>query len=134
MFQNRKKKWNKTIYIAKKIGIQEDDYGNSVAIYEEPKKYEMNVQPISSSPDIEEFGENASLIQKAVIEYNKYFDKFKEFDIAYLDGANPNGEKINGENANYRLYPPRNQNRCIILYFERLTQGKLMQNLQQNYQ
>lgn len=80
----------------------------------------MNVQPISSSSDIEEFGENANLIQKAVIEYDEYFGKFKEFDIAYLDGITPDGEKVNGENANYRLYPPRNQNRCILLYFERL--------------
>lgn len=129
MFQNRKRKWNKTIYIAKKIGIQEDDYGNTVTIYEKPQEYEMNVQPISSSPDIAEFGENSNLIQKAVIEYDKYFNEFKEFDIAYLDGATPAGEKINGEKANFRLYPPRNQNKCIVLYFERLTQGKLMQNL-----
>lgn len=129
MFQNRRRKWNKTIYIAKKIGIQEDDYGKTVTIYEKPKKYEMNVQPISSSPDIAEFGENSNLIQKAVIEYDKYFNEFKEFDVAYLDGATPDGEEINGEKANFRLYPPRNQNKCIVLYFERLTQGKLMQNL-----
>ena len=25
------------------------------------------------------------------------------------------------DNANYRLYPPRNQNKVILLYFERLT-------------
>ena len=24
------------------------------------------------------------------------------------------------ENANYRLHPPRNQNKCIVIYFERL--------------
>ncbi len=129
MFQNRKKKWNKTIYIAKKIGIEDDDYGNSVTKYEKPQRYEMNVQPLSSSSDIEEFGENANLIQKAVVEYDKYFNKFKEFDVAYLDGVNPNGEEINGEKANFRLYPPRNQNKCIILYFERLVQGKSMQSL-----
>ena len=120
VFQNRKKKWNKTIYIASKQGIEEDDYGHTVTKYEKPQKYKMNVQPISSSSDIEEFGENANLIQKAVIEYDEYFGKFKEFDIAYLDGITPDGEKVNGENANYRLYPPRNQNRCILLYFERL--------------
>lgn len=85
----------------------------------------MNVQPISSSDDIQEFGENAKLIQKAVINYNKYFGKFKEFDVAYLDGITPEGETVNGEKANYSLYPPRNQNKRIIIYFKRLTQGKL---------
>ena len=28
---------------------------------------------------------------------------------------------VNGENANYRLYPPRNQNKAIVLYFERIS-------------
>lgn len=129
MYQSRKKKWNKTIWIAKKIDTSEDDYGNVIVNYDEPIKYQINVQPISSSPDIEEFGENASLIQKAVIKKDKYLGKFKEFDIAYLDEATPENEEINGANANYRLYPPRNQNKCIVLYFERLLQGKSIQNL-----
>ena len=81
----------------------------------------MNVQPLSSEADIAEFGENAKQVQRAVVEYKKYFGKFKEFDVAYLDGTTPDGEEVNGENANYRLYPPRNQNKVILLYFERLT-------------
>lgn len=153
MFPNRKKKWNKKIWIANKIGSKEDDYGYQIPIYDKPEMYMMNVQPISSYSDMQEFGEKAEQIQKAVIERNKYLGKFREFDIAYLDGANPlenGGEFIvsvsdlnigevknvnslqiknlvteeitcySGENANYRLYPPRNQNKCIVLYFERL--------------
>lgn len=120
MFQYRKKKWNKKIWIAKKIGTEEDDYGYEVPIYDKPKMYMMNVQPISSEADIQEFGENAKTMQKAVIEYSKYFGKFTEFDVAYLDGATPDNEEINGADANYRLYPPRNQNKAIQIYFERL--------------
>lgn len=120
MCQNRKKKWNKKIWIASKIGTEEDDYGHEIPIYDKPKMYMMNVQPISSYSDMQEFGEKAEQIQKAVIEYDKYFGKFKEFDVAYLDGANPENELINGENANYRLYPPRNQNKVIQIYFTRL--------------
>ena len=120
MFQYRLKKWNKEIWIAKKIGTKEDDYGYEIPIYSKPKKYKMNVQPISSSADIQEFGERAKQMQKAVIELKKYFGEFKEFDVAYLDGINPNEEDVNGSNANYRLYPPRNQNKCIVIYFERL--------------
>lgn len=115
------KKWNKNIWIAKKIGSKEDDFGHEIPIYDKPEMYEMNVQPISSSTDIQEFGENAKQTQKAVVEYDKYFGVFKEFDVAYLDVVSPEGESVNGEKANYRLYPPRNQDKCIVLYFERLT-------------
>ena len=121
VFQYRKKEWNKKIWIAKKIGTQENDYGTEIPIYDKPEEYMMNVQPLSSEADIAEFGENAKQVQRAVIEYKKYFGKFKEFDVAYLDGVTPDGEEVNGENANYRLYPPRNQNKVILLYFERLT-------------
>lgn len=121
MFLNRLKKWNKKVWIAKKIGSKENDYGYEIPIYDKPEMYMMNVQPISSEADIQEFGENAKQMQKAVIEYKKYFGKFNEFDVAYLDGASPDGEESNGENANYRLYPPRNQNKVIQIYFERLT-------------
>ena len=141
-----KKEWNKKIWIAKKIGTQEDDCGYEIPIYSRPEPYMMNVQPISSEADIKEFGENAKEMQKAVIEYKKYFGKFKEFDVAYLDGISPlNESEINGEKtssinelqvknltlkendsykckkANYRLYPPRNQNKVILIYFKRLT-------------
>ena len=121
MFLSRLRKWNKKIWIAEKIGTKEDDHGYEVPVYNKPKQYEMNVQPITSEADIQEFGENARQMQKAVIEYSKYFGKFKEFDVAYLDGVEPTGELINGENANYRLHPPRNQNKVIQIYFERLT-------------
>lgn len=122
VFQNRKKKWNKKIWIAKKIGTKEDNYGYEIPIYAKPEMYEMNVQPISSEADIQEFGENAKTMQKAVIEYNKYFGKFKEFDVAYLDGITPENEteETYGRDANYQLYPPRNQNKVIQIYFKRL--------------
>lgn len=154
MFQSRFKKWNKKIWIAKKVGSIEDDDGYEIPIYSRPKVYRMNVQPINSSADIQEFGEKASEMQKAVIELKKYWGEFKEFDVAYLDGASPlsdGGEMIinvseltgakvrdvhelevknlaTGEvvgytcpNANYRLYPPRNQNKVIQIYFKRFT-------------
>ena len=42
-------------------------------------------------------------------------------DVAYLDGTTPDGEENNGDNANYRLLPPRDGNSVIIIYFEKLT-------------
>lgn len=113
--------FKKKIYIAKKIsGTSKDRYGNLIVTYSEPKMYEFNVQPISSEVDKMEFGEKASMIQKAVIPIF-YQNEFKENDVAYLDGITPQDEKEFGSNANYRLYPPRNQNKRIIIYFERLT-------------
>ena len=112
--------WKKRVYIASKIGIEFDDEGNQVIKYSEPKMYEFNVQPISSEIDLMEFGEKASMIQKAVIPI-KYKHCFKENDVAYLDDISPMGENNFGDNANYKLYPPRNQNKVIIIYFERLT-------------
>ncbi len=120
MFQYRYSKWNKKIYIAKKIGTTTNDYGYDISVYSEPKEYLINVQPISSEADIQEFGEHAKEMQKAVLEKSKYLDEFKEFDVAYLDGATPEGESYYGEKANYRLYPPRNQNKVIQIFFRRL--------------
>lgn len=113
-------KWNKTIYIASKKSLEDDDYGNQIILYDNPKKYNFNVQPISSNVDLLEFGEKANMIQKAVIPMS-YKGMFKENDVAYLDDIVPEGEENSGDKANYRLYPPRNQNKRIVIYFERLT-------------
>lgn len=113
-------RWQKPIYIASKIGIDVDDEGNEIVLYDTPTLYKINVQPVSSEVDLVEFGEKASLMQRAVID-KKYKDCFKENDVAYLDGQTPENEEQNGANANYRLYPPRNQNKIITIYFERLS-------------
>lgn len=112
--------WKKKIYISSKLGTELDDFGNEIVLYDEPKSYMFNVQPISAEVDLVEFGEKASMIQKAVIPI-RFKDFFKENDLAYLDGKTPDNEEKNGTNANYKLYPPRNQNKVIVIYFERLS-------------
>ena len=116
------KDWVKDVYIASKIGVQLDIEGNEIVAYDKPNKkpYKFNYQSVSSNADIAEFGENAKMMKKAVIPIS-YQGQFKEFDIAYLDGATPDGEENNGDNANYRLLPPRDGNSVIIIYFEKLT-------------
>lgn len=114
------KNWKKTIYIASKIKTDIDDYANEIIVYDKPIKYEFNVQPINSEVDLKEFGEKSSMIQKTIIPI-KYKHLFKENDVAYLDDASPEGEISYGDNANYKLMPPRNQNMAIVIYFERLT-------------
>lgn len=116
------KDWVKDVYIASKKEVAYDDEGNEIVIYNKPNEqpYKFNYQPVSTDADIAEFGENAKIMKKAVIPIS-YRGQFKEFDVAYLDGATPDGEKNYGDNANYRLLPPRDGNSVIIIYFERLT-------------
>ena len=114
--------WAKDVYIASKVGTQLDIEDNEITIYDKPneKPYKFNYQTLSTDADIAEFGENAKIMKKAVIPIS-YQGQFKEFDVAYLDGATPDGEKNYGDNANYRLLPPRDGNSVIIIYFEKLT-------------
>ena len=110
-----------TVYISKKIGTYDDDNGNEIPIYEKANKYRFNIQPVNSASEIQEFGELAPKMKVAVItERYKYDNKFEEFDVAYLDGVNPNGEVIKGDNANYRVYAVQPQNMIIKLYFIKL--------------
>ena len=116
------KDWVKDVYIASKIGVQYDIEGNEIPVYDKPNKnpYKFNYQSVSTDADIAEFGENAKIMKKAVIPIS-YQGQFKEFDVAYLDGVTPDGEENYGDNANYRLLPPRDGNSVIIIYFEKLT-------------
>ena len=116
------KDWVKDVYIASKVGTQLDDEGNEITIYDKPNEepYKFNYQTLSTDADIAEFGENAKIMKKAVIPIS-YQGQFKEFDVAYLDGVTPDREENYGDNANYRLLPPRDGNSVIIIYFEKLT-------------
>ena len=116
------KDWVKDVYIASKIDVFLDDEANEITIYDKPneKQYKFNYQTLSADADIAEFGENAKIMKKAVIPIS-YQGQFKEFDVAYLDGVTPDGEENYGDNANYRLLPPRDGNSVIIIYFEKLT-------------
>lgn len=116
-----RKQWNKKIWIAKQIPNELDDYGRP--LYEKPVEYHWNVQPVSAEDEMEKFGQNAYLMQKALIEM-KYFGQFKEYDLAYLDGVTPEDETVNGSKANYKLLPPRNQNKCIRIYLEKIINKK----------
>lgn len=111
--------WSKRLFIASKIGTDIDDEGNQISIYDEPQEYMFNYRGVKSSADLVEFGELASITQRMVID-RKYEGMFKEFDVAYLYDATPEGEAINGDNANYVLLPPRIGNSVIIIYMQKI--------------
>lgn len=113
-------KVKRRIYIASKEDSVLDDYGNEIPKYSKPQKYMFNVQALTDSSEIREFGEISSKMKRITItEKAKYLGKFKEFDVAYVDNI-PINEVNYGDNADYRLYLVREQNTTIIVYLLKL--------------
>lgn len=111
----------KDLYIANFLREDEDDYGNSIKVYDKPIFLgKQNIQPLSGTSDIAEYGTRVRQMQKVLLDYNKYLNKFKENDVAYLEVITPEYEKVYGEKANYRIDSVRNQNKKIVIYFEKL--------------
>ena len=111
-------------YIAKKLDVEYDEYGNQIEKYDTPKPFSFNIQPVNSSSEIQAFGEKATSMRKALVSKKIYLNEFKEFDKVYLDGATPENETINGANANYRIYAINPQNVALIIYMTKLVKGE----------
>ena len=112
--------WAKTLYIASYRENPNDDVeGNEIREYDEPVEYTFNYQPVTSYLDIQTFGKDATITKKMVIPI-EYAGRFKEYDLAYLDGATPEGEECNGDNANYVLIPPKVGNQVVIIYCQKI--------------
>lgn len=119
-FENDTTDYKTDCYIAKKLPVVEDEYGNQLEVYDKPEPFSFNIQPVNSSSEIQAFGERHIKMRKALVSKSEYLNKFNEFDKVYLDGATPNGETKNGANANYRIYAINPQNVAIIIYFIKL--------------
>lgn len=112
-------------YIAKKTGINSDDYGNMIPEYElySSKPFHINIQQVNQSSDVQAFGEKVNRMKVALLKGEdkiEFLKNVKEFDLAYLDGANPDNEEVVGSNANYRVYSIKPQNVALLVYFEKL--------------
>lgn len=112
--------WAKTLYIASYKGSPSlDDEGNEIREYEKPVKYEFNYQPVTSYFDIQVFGKDSTITKKMVIPM-EYAGKFKEYDVAYLDGVIPKKEEKYGDNANYVLLAPKEGNSAIVICCQKI--------------
>ena len=111
--------WKKPLYIATFKEVIYDDELNEIRTYNEPVAYEYNYQPISSYLDIQTFGKDTTEMYKIVIPI-KDKDLFNEYDLAYLNGATPEGEANYGDNANYVLLPPKEGNAVVIIYCQKI--------------
>ena len=119
IFQN----WNKDLYIANKKDVTLDDYGNEIVTYDTPFYFgKVNYQPLTKK-DLEAYikvyGETQNSIISLLIDYTED-GRFKAFDLAYLYGATPNGEQVNGANANYIVRSYKPQNTKIMVIFEEI--------------
>jgi len=114
---------NKDMYIAKKIGVEYDDYNNETIIYDKPFFYgKKNYQPmnlVSLQSYMSVYGETKNNIVQLLID-NSERNKFKVFDVAYLYGNTPKGESVYGENANYVVKAFREQNTKILVILEEI--------------
>lgn len=118
------KNWDKVCYISSKLPSIEDEYGNQIEQYGEPIKYKFNYQPVTDQREfatIEKYGGQSDGSIKALVDYNKFKGKIKDFDLAYLYDATPIDEEKYGEKANYRVVKSIPQNTKILIYFEILT-------------
>lgn len=122
------KNWNKEIYISNKIGVDLDDYGNEIVKYDKPFYLgRCNYQPLNNKQFeayIKAYGETNNNIVSCLVSYKDYH-KLKQFDLAYLYGKTPKGEKINGDNANYIIRAFKPQNTKIMVIFEEIIKEEI---------
>jgi hypothetical protein len=108
------------VWIAKKLREETDEYGNQIEIYDEPQKYMFNVQTLTETSEIMEFGEKVSSTKSiSITEKKKYQGKFKEFDLVYVDNS-PENEVNYGDNADYKIVGVRPLNTSIKIYIQKL--------------
>lgn len=114
------KRWYKRVYIARKIGSQIDVDYNETTIYGKPTAYKMNIQPTNADSDLEAFGETSFGMMRAIVPFEKFNGKISEFDVAYIY-TTPEGESVDGANADYRVKSVSVQNLAMSIYFEKIT-------------
>lgn len=118
--------WNKDMYIATKDEVIVDDYNNEIVKYNEPFYFgKVNYQPLTTKQleaYIKTYGETENNVVSCLIDY-KDKDKFNIFDVAYLYGATPESELINGANANYKVRAFKPQNTKIMVILEEIIKG-----------
>lgn len=108
--------WRKTVYVAKFLAQSQDSKLNPIKTYDTPVAYLLNVQPLSEDDRIEMFGANAKKMFRAMV-LDIDVD-INEFDVAYLEGATPQGESSNGFNSNYIVRRVQRSNVAVTIFFE----------------
>lgn len=92
--------------------------------YVKPQKYELRfnhltIQPASGYTSVLEFGEKVSRVWNGMASMKEFAGLFKEGDLMYIDGAEPDEQYENelgyGASANAKITSVREQNVMIKL-------------------
>ena len=77
--------FEKEIWIAKRKSIETNENGIDVEIFEAPKKYYLNYQPISGYLDLQQYGEDINNIYRIFVNRNSFQGVINVGDRAYLN-------------------------------------------------
>ena len=121
---------DKKLYIAKKIGVENDDYGNQLPYFDIPRVHCFSYMPTSGQVDYQIYG---TLINNMFTAYlpMRYLGCINSGDVAYLiDGENQNIDELVDldyknkycEHANYRVKLVQPQNVRVKIIFEKIKQ------------
>lgn len=125
------KNWDKPMYIATKNKVTYDDYNNEIVEYNKPFYYgKHNYQPLVGNQlqaYVATYGEVKGEVARLFIDYTDK-GKFKQFDLAYLYGATPEGETQYGENANFIIKTYKEQNLKIMVVFEEIIKDETLES------
>lgn len=120
---------DKNLYIAKKIGVETDDFGNENPYFELPvKSYQFSYMPTSGQVDYQIYGANINNMFTSYLPMC-YLGKIKSGDIAYMiDGETQNIDELvcidendkYCKNANYRVKLVQPQNVRVKIIFEKI--------------
>ncbi len=118
----------KDIYIArKKRPAKLDEYNNEIVEYEKPFFFgNMNYQPLTwktLQSYMSVYGETQSNVVQLLVDISDA-DRISPFDLAYLYGTTPDGETVDGDNANYLVKACRPQNTKIMVILEEIIKNK----------
>jgi hypothetical protein len=107
------------VFLAKWIKEGYDEDGNQIQLYEKPISLSCTLNSLSGSYDIAVYGDKVKNMCKTLLDYDEWINNIKEKDVVYLYGATPDGELINGSNANYIVESVLPQNLKILVYFKK---------------
>lgn len=124
---------NKLLFVASKIGVEKDDYGNEIPYFELPQKeYHFSYMPASGQLDYQLYGESIKNMFTSYLPMY-YLGKIKSGDVAYMiDGETQNirdlkeideySNDIYCSNANYKVKTAQPQNARVKIVFEKIKQ------------
>lgn len=116
------------LYISKKLGVEEDEYGNEIPYFDKPKAYRFSYMPVSAQVDYQIYGALINQMYSSYLPLNM-LGLFKSGDVAYM--VNEEVQDVEElvlkdlddkycKNANYRVKIVQKQNFRIKVLFEQI--------------